>query len=139
MSAPPDHIGWDLVCAARVWESAFVEDVTAAGHPWFADARGRLVQHIGRKGVGQAALADRAGMTKQAVAQHLDRLESDGLIARVADSEDSRKRRVVWTDAGQRALDDIDAAKLRVERRLKARLGAQAFAALRRALKEVVK
>ena len=135
MTAPPDHIGWDLVRAARAWLAEFEAEVVAAGHPWFAEARGRLVEHIGRDGVAQAALAGPAGMTKQAVAQHLDALERDGLIERVAEVADGRQRRVVWTDAGRAALRDIDAAKARVETRLRARIGEARFAALRDGLK----
>ena len=137
MSAPepPDHIGWDLVRAARAWVAEFEAEVVAAGHPWFGEARGRLVQHIGPRGAEQGAIAARAGMTRQAVAQHLDALEADGLLRRAAVEGDSRKRRVVWTEAGEAALWDIDAAKARVEERLRARIGEEAFRALRDGLK----
>lgn len=134
----PDHIGWDLVRAARIWEAAFVGEVVRAGYPWFAEARGRLVQHIGPDGVDQGALAERVGHSKQAVAQALDRLEADGLIRREGAAGDGRRRRVVWTPAGQVALAEIDRAKLRVEARLKQRLGAEAFEGLRRGLKGIV-
>ena len=136
-TAPPDHIGWDLVRAARLWLAEFEAEVVAAGHPWFAEARGRLIEHIGRTGVEQGALAVRSGMTKQAVAQHLDALEHDGLVRRVGVDGDHRKRRVVWTTRGQAALDDIDAAKGRVEARLRRRMGEEAFRSLRAGLKTV--
>ena len=131
----PDHIGWDLVRAARLWTAEFTQDVVAAGYPWFAEARGQLVQHIGRDGVDQGALAGKAGLTKQAVAQHLDALEADGLIRRESVDGDSRRRRVVWTDKGKAALRDIDRAKARVEERLRQHLGPERFAALRDGLK----
>ena len=138
MSEPPDHIGWDLVRAARIWFSEFEAEVVAAGYPWFAEARGRIVEHIARDGADQGAIAARAGLTKQAVAQHLDALERDGLIRRVASRADARKRRVIWTEAGRQALQDIDAAKARVENRLRARLGLKTFNALRAGLKETI-
>ena len=134
---PPDHIGWDLVRAARWWKRAFIAEVTQAGHPWFAEARGRLVEHIGRNGIEQGALADRAGLTKQAVAQHLDRLEADGLISRVPYDGDARKRRVIWTATGQAALDDIDRAKASVEADLARRIGKVALRDLSALLKKV--
>ncbi|MDU8944743.1 MarR family winged helix-turn-helix transcriptional regulator [Ovoidimarina sediminis] len=112
--------------------------MAGAGHPWFAEARGRLLEHIGRDGIGQGELAKRADLTKQAVAQHLDQLEAEGLLRRVQDPSDSRKRRVVWTKKGEAALSDIDLAKRRVEGRLKRRLGAGQFAALKAGLKAVI-
>ena len=135
---PPDHIGWDLVRAARAWEAEFIREVVEAGHPWFAEARGRILQHIGRNGVGQADLVRRSGLTKQAVAQHLDQLEADGVLRRVQDPADSRKRAVEWTVEGRVALETIDAAKLRVERRIKDRIGKDHFSALRDGLKVFV-
>ena len=137
MSAP-DHIGWDLVRAARWWEAEFIQEVAGAGHPWFAEARGRLVEHIGKAGIEQGALAERAAITKQAVGQHLDALEADGVVQRVQDPDDSRKRFINWTDAGLGALRDIAAAKLRIEARLKRRLGASDLASLKAALRQVV-
>ncbi len=137
MSDPPDHIGWDLVRAARIWLRAFEAEVVAAGHPWFVEARGRIVEHIGRGGAEQGAIADRAGLTKQAIAQHLDALEREGLIRRIAAKGDGRKRRVVWTEAGLDALRDIDGAKARVEQALAADLGPEIFDGLRAGLKAV--
>ncbi|MEM0948587.1 MAG: MarR family transcriptional regulator [Pseudomonadota bacterium] len=137
MSDLPDHIGWDLVRASRVWLAEFESEVVAAGHPWFAEARGRLVEHIGRDGAEQGAIAIRAGLTKQAVAQHLDSLERDGLIRRETLEGDGRKRRVVWTGQGLRALHDIDIAKGRVEARFRLRLGDDAFRHLRDGLKRI--
>lgn len=133
----PDHIGWDLVRAARVWKAEFIEEVVRRGHAWFAEARGRIAEFIARDGTEQTAIAERSGLTKQAVAQHLDALEADGLIARETDPSDSRRRRVVWTRQGRDALADIDTAKRAVEERLKARIGPERFAALRSGLKAV--
>lgn len=134
-----EHIGWDLVRAARVWTSEFTDEVVAAGHPWFAEARGQLVQHIGPNGVDQGALAERSGLTKQAVAQHLDVLEAEGLIVRENVASDSRRRRVVWTDLGRTALRDIDSAKSKVEARIRRRLGTVRFTALREGLQALAK
>jgi DNA-binding MarR family transcriptional regulator len=133
----PDHIGWDLVRAARAWETAFIDGVVAAGHPWFAEARGRLIQHIPATGIAQSELVRRAGVTKQAVQQHLDGLEADGIVVRVADAEDRRGRRVEFTKAGRRALVAIDAVKGEVEDDLARQLGAGQMVALKSALRTI--
>ena len=38
---PPDHIGWDLIEAARLWEKQFTDRMVACGHDWFGEARGK--------------------------------------------------------------------------------------------------
>ena len=65
----PEHIGWTLWRATLAWRRDFVAEMTAAGHGWFAQARGNIVVYIGPGGVRQGDLADRAHLTKQAVQQ----------------------------------------------------------------------
>ncbi|MEM8632637.1 MAG: MarR family transcriptional regulator [Pseudomonadota bacterium] len=131
----PDHIGWDLIRAARLWEARFTQEMVAAGHGWFGEARGRLMQHIGPDGVEQSALTARAGTSKQAVAKQVDALVDDGIVARKADPADARKMRVVLTEAGRHAMEDADAAKARVEAAMADEIGAGALATLREILK----
>lgn len=48
-------------------------------------------------------LADRLACVKSNVTQLIDRLESDGLVARASDPNDRRSRLAVLTDAGKAA------------------------------------
>ncbi|MEL6170077.1 MAG: MarR family transcriptional regulator [Pseudomonadota bacterium] len=134
----PDHIGWDLVRAARLWEHRFATEMVAAGHPWFAEARGRLIEFIGRDGIAQNELHKRAGATKQAVAQHVDRLVSDGVIARLPDPEDHRRRRLVFTQKGRAALRDADRIKGEIERAFARSMGPESLSVLRLGLKTLI-
>src|SRR5262245_52164527 len=74
----PDHIGWRLWQANRVWLKTFAEAMRSSGHDWFTDSRAGLMGLIPRTGIRQSALIERTGTTKQAVQQLLDGLEAEG-------------------------------------------------------------
>jgi DNA-binding MarR family transcriptional regulator len=135
--APPDHIGWALWQAAQAWKSAFVRAMVGAGHAWFGQARGNLLQHIGASGIRQADLAARAGLTKQAVQQFVDELAADGIVVRVQNSADARARCVVLTDAGHAAMHDARRIKIMIEDDWRRHLGDADFAALDRLLRRL--
>jgi DNA-binding MarR family transcriptional regulator len=135
---PPDHIGWTLARAALAWKTEFSAGMVAAGHGWFAQARGNLLQHIGPNGVRQGDLAERAALTKQAVQQFVDDLVADGILARSPDKTDARARRVTLTPAGRAAMRDADRLKAEIETRWRNRIGPDAFAALDQALRQLM-
>ncbi len=134
----PDHIGWDLTRAARIWKQEFTARMVAAGHGWYGEARGHMAEFIGRDGTLQTEIAVKSGLTKQAVAQHLDDLERDGIITRTPDPSDSRKRRVVYTPAGQAARKDADRIKGEIEQAFEAEAGPEALFALKAAVKRFI-
>ncbi|MEM6636454.1 MAG: MarR family transcriptional regulator [Pseudomonadota bacterium] len=134
----PDHIGWDLVRAARLWEARLSAHMVAAGHGWFGEARGRLIEHIARSGTSQATIAARAGISKQAVAKHLDALVADGIVERIADPRDARRVDIGYTARGRAALAEIDRAKAAIEDEVRAEIGQRRLDALRDALKSWV-
>lgn len=134
---PIDHVGWDLARGARAWKAAFVRRMVARGHGWMAEARGNLIEHIGRQGSAQNDIVRAAGTTKQAVQQSLDALVADGVVERAPDPADARRNLVRFTAAGLRALRDADAVKLDIERKLAKRLGAETLARLKAALRDL--
>lgn len=134
----PDHIGWTLWQATLAWRRDFVAAMAAAGHGWFAQARGNILVHVGPDGIRQADLVEKAGLTKQAVQQFVDELETDGIVHRTRDEKDARARWVRLTPAGEAAMRDADRIKLEIEEKWRAKLGSADFdqldALLRRAL-----
>lgn len=79
-------------------------------------------------------LATKLGVTKQAVAQLVDDLESMGVMARVADPDDGRAKRVVFTDAGRASMLDGLAHLRSIEEELCRAIGADVMRALHEAL-----
>lgn len=93
------------------------------GYVFFAEARSNLLQYIGREGVVQSALASRASMSKQAVQQHLDLLEMDGIVERVDDEFDSRRKVVRFTQKGKKVLAVANQVKRNIEKEYEQKLG----------------
>jgi len=89
--------------------------------------------HLGG-GTRITELAARLGITKQAVAQLVDDLEGAGFVARVADPQDRRAKRVVFTEAGLGMMLDGIAHLRSVERKLERAIGKDTMSQLRAAL-----
>lgn len=72
----------------------------------FDDARpvhGFTLQALG-SGATAAELATRLGVSKQAVAKTVSRLETDGYVTRTIDADDSRRKLITPTDRGRALL-----------------------------------
>ena len=70
-------------------------------------ARGRLTashvhitRHLPQGGARLTELAQRAGMTKQAMGKLVDQCEAWGLVERAQDTHDARARRIVFSPVG---------------------------------------
>jgi DNA-binding MarR family transcriptional regulator len=134
----PDHIGWTLWQATLAWRREFLAGMVSAGHAWFAQARGNILVHVGPNGIRQSDLVEKAGLTKQAVQQFVDELESDGIVHRTRDEKDARARWVRLTPAGEAAMRDADRIKLQIETEWRQKLGSDAFDQLDALLRQVI-
>ncbi|MGL5113943.1 MAG: MarR family winged helix-turn-helix transcriptional regulator [Beijerinckiaceae bacterium] len=134
-SPPPEHLGWDLHLANAAWRRCFVLEMVKAGHGWFGEARATLIPHVGREGVPQSALPALAGMSKQAVQQHLDDLVRDGIVERIEDATDARRKLIRLTREGHRVIADADRAKCRIEDAAMVAMGGRRLAILKNDLK----
>jgi DNA-binding MarR family transcriptional regulator len=76
-------------------------------------------------------LAETMGVSRQAVAQVVTRLELDGYLTRIADPGDARAKLVCLTPRGRAALRTMRATALAVEDEWRQRLGAERLAGFR--------
>jgi len=76
-------------------------------------------------------LAETLGVSRQAVAQVVTRLELDGYLTRIADPGDARAKLVCLTPRGRAALRTMRATALAVEDEWRQRLGAERLAGFR--------
>jgi DNA-binding MarR family transcriptional regulator len=134
---PLDHIGWSLWQASNVWKQDFTKRMVDMGHAWFGEARGNLIHLIAAEGTRQSALVVKSQMTKQAVQQFLDELESDGIIRRVPDPTDARGKLVRFTSKGQKALADANQVKADIERDYEILVGKAALKQLKSTLDKI--
>lgn len=64
--------------------------------------------HLRGEGMRSSEIANRAGMTPQAMGEHIDYLESRGYVKRVPDPADGRAKLVVYGARGLKAAQDLD-------------------------------
>lgn len=99
--------GGDLAFLLMGAFRTLVEDVhTQLSADGFADARpvhGFTLQALGA-GATAVELAERLGVTKQAVAKTISRLEEGGYIVRTTDAADSRRKLIAPTERGHAIL-----------------------------------
>lgn len=84
-----------------------------------------ITRHLSLAGDRLTDLAERAGMTKQAMASLVDQCEAWGLVTREADPHDARARRVCFTPTGLAWLEAFRAAVAQAEAEFRAEVGAE--------------
>jgi len=77
----------------------------ARGHS-LQPAHAGVIVHLDGAGMRLTGLAERAGMSKQAMGKLVDELEKIGYLERVPDPDDGRAKRVRFSRSGRRLLQD---------------------------------
>jgi DNA-binding MarR family transcriptional regulator len=116
--ARDESLGQLLLLAARLFHEAGLDGLQRRGHPGLRASHFQLAPHIELEGSRLTDIAERAGITKQAVGQLVDELEAMGYVERVSDPRDGRARLVVYTARGLAAMSDGLAALAEVEARV---------------------
>lgn len=78
--------------------------LAAHGHDLIRPAHGVVFQFLDDTGTTVSVLAERAQMTKQAMAQLVQHLEMHGYVSRVPDPHDGRAKLVMPTDRGHEVI-----------------------------------
>lgn len=101
-------------------------------------AHGSVFRHIDAEGSRLTTLAERSGLTKQAIGELVGELEEHGYLERVIDEADRRAKIIRLTDQGRTA--QVAAARILadVEQRWSRLLGGDQVAVLRRTLEQVI-
>ena len=105
--------------ANRVFKACEADFFEALGDEGYTDIRMRhtaLFEALDEDGTRGSVLAERLGMTQQAMAQLLDDTQAAGYITRIPDPTDRRARVVMLTDRGQAAVELCYALLTRIER-----------------------
>jgi DNA-binding MarR family transcriptional regulator len=112
-------------------------DLSANGFEDIAVAHLAVFQYPSPRGVRVTALAERAGMSRQAINYLIRELEERGYLERRPSTEDRRARLVHLTDRGEAAIRSIRASVKQVEREWERELGRGRFGELRSALIDI--
>jgi DNA-binding MarR family transcriptional regulator len=90
-----------------------------------------LTRHLGLHGSRLTELAERAGMTKQAMKLLVDECEAWGLVARAGDSRDARAKIVRFTATGQLWLEAFRQAVMQAEHEMRDEVGPEVATVLK--------
>jgi DNA-binding MarR family transcriptional regulator len=127
-----------LLEAFRALDGELVESLRDRGLGELTPAQAAAMFHIDRGGTRLTDLAQRAEVTKQAMMQVVDQLESAGLVRRRPDQADARAKVVKLTAKGLRHRAEARRAVGSVETRIRRRLGDRRFDSLRSALSDLI-
>jgi DNA-binding MarR family transcriptional regulator len=130
-------IGALLRVPAQAIHRRIIAELNAAG---FGDLRlphMAVLQYPGPDGMRPGALAERAGMSKQAMNQLLKSLEALGYLARSDAPDEGRARHVHLTSRGRAVYAKMQEVLKDIERAWRAELGAGEFARLKTLLARV--
>jgi DNA-binding MarR family transcriptional regulator len=101
------------------------------GHAVVRAAHSVVFQYLDDTGTTVSLLAERAQMTKQAMAELVQHLERHGYVVRVADPADRRAKLVVPTERGREVVAIAQGLVPELEDRVTRDLGADRVRALR--------
>lgn len=122
--ARQQHIGRLLLQASRAFNARAIGSLQARGHADLSMVHANLLPHLDvAEGTRMTVLAERAGITKQAVGQLVADLEQAGYVERQPDPQDRRAQRICFTQRGQAYLLDALAVKHQIEAEYRALLG----------------
>ena len=133
--APEDMlIGALLRVPAQAIHRRIINELNAAGFEELRVPHMAVLQFPGPDGVRPGMLAERAGMSKQAMNQLLRSLEGLGYVARSDAPDEGRARIVRLTKRGRAAYAKIHDILRDIEHQWSAELGARDFAQLKELL-----
>jgi DNA-binding MarR family transcriptional regulator len=130
-------IGALLRVPAQAIHRRLIQDLNAAGFDDLTLPHIAVLQFPGPDGVRPGTLAERAGMSKQAMNQLLRSLEGLGYIVRSEAPDEGRARIIRFTKRGHAAYAKIHDILRDVEREWSAELGSKDFARLKELLSRV--
>ncbi len=127
-------IGALLRVPAQAIHRRIITELNAAGFDELRLPHIAVFQFPGPDGVRPGTLAERAGMSKQAMNQLLRSLEGLGYVARSSSPAEGRTRIVRFTKRGRTAYAKIYEILLDIEREWSAELGPKRFTQLKKLL-----
>jgi DNA-binding MarR family transcriptional regulator len=120
-------------CCERVVRTVFAQ-LVPAGYGHLTSTQAISVLYIGRGVDTVTQLANRAGMTTQAMSKICATLQAEGLLGRQPHTGDARSRRLTLTAEGQRLHDVLTEAGEEAERGWAALVGPETLGTVRAAL-----
>ena len=132
------NIGRLFQRAARMYSETAFEKAIDYGHEGLTVYHTALISNLDVDGTRITTLAERAGVTKQAMGQLVKDLEGRGYVKREADPADKRATIVQFTELGWKFLQDAFEIKQEIEAEYATILGNEEMQTLRRLLYQLL-
>ena len=126
-----------LAAAAEAQKARFRRQMAARGFTAHNGAAGEVLLHLAPGGMSQTALTAAMGLSKQAVQQLLDQLETGNYIRREPDPADRRAKRIIPTDFGAREFAERRKVLAELDADTRDRLGKKLLGKLEKALRKL--
>jgi DNA-binding MarR family transcriptional regulator len=133
-----EHIGRLLQRASRQYSDQALARLQHYGHGGLSLFHTTLISHLDIEGTQISTLAERAGMSKQAMGQIAKELEERGYILRLPDPIDKRAVLLKFTDTGFRFLQDAYQVKVEIEAEYSQILGEENMKLLKNLLENLL-
>jgi DNA-binding MarR family transcriptional regulator len=124
------HTGRLLLRAYRAFQERAYDRLRARGHEGLSITHTGMLAHLDIEGTHIKTLAERAGVSKQAMGQLVSDLEAKGYVSCATDPADRRATLVYFTDTGREFLEDAYHVKREIEAEYTALLGEDRMADL---------
>ena len=132
-----DDLGTLLMGAASAINRRALGEVAATGHPLVRASHIAVFAGLEASGTNISTLADRAGISRQAMAALVKEVEQIGYVTTSPDADDRRAVRVELTEAGAQFCRDAAAVSRRLTARWEAEFGAERLETLRSQLRDL--
>ena len=132
-----DNLAPALVAASRALVATMMPELVRYGFNGITPAFASLMSLLDATGVRPTTLAQRAGITKQAIGQLVRELEARGYVEQVPDSTDTRAKIVRLTKRGVALYAACADARHELQSTVIAKLGKLKVSRLRRDLIEL--
>lgn len=132
------NIGRLFQRAARAYSEIAMQKVQQSGHDGLTLYHTALISNLDVDGTRISTLAERAGMSKQAMGQLVNELEKRDYVKREPDPDDKRATLIQFTDLGWQFLQDAFEIKKEIESEYAAILGDEGMAILRDLLSQLL-
>ena len=132
------HFGRLLLRTYRAFSSRAIEKLRLRGYAGLALAHTMLLTNVDVHGTRLTTLAERVGVSRQAIGNLVHNLEQQGYLMRTVDPTDRRAVIVTLTEAGWRLLGAVVDVKMEIETEYSAILGAEQMHMLRTELTKLL-
>lgn len=129
-----ENLGRLLLAALNNWQEELAKGLQKKGFKSVRSSHISLLRHIDMEGTGITEIAQRAGITKQAVGQMVTVCKNLKLVKVVDDPKDRRAKIVTFTQYGRKLISEERSVIEKVDASVRDRLGERDFERLRAAL-----